>query len=246
MRATAYPDERGASLGADDRAAIFSLYRAARGAKPAAPSNLSATAQSSTAILLGWTDNATNETGFRVQRKIGGGAFSFLTNLPANSTSFEVLGLKPGTLYTFRVRAHNASRASAFSNRAKAKTLPSAGPPAAPSQLTAELGQGNEVLLSWHDNSSNESGFRIERRSPATGWVLLDRVAPNTEGHTFGKSQADTLYSFRVRANGAGGAGNSAFSNVASVTTPGAPTSGCTPGPETPCRVGGRFQLETD
>src|SRR5207253_1053764 len=43
-----------------------------------APSNLSATAVSSTQINLGWTDNATNETGFEIERSVGGGSFNSL------------------------------------------------------------------------------------------------------------------------------------------------------------------------
>lgn len=247
MRATAYPDDRGAALAADDRAAIFSLYPAAGAGKPAAPSNLVATAQSASSILLGWTDNSSNETVFRVERKIGTGAFELLTTLPADTTSFQVISLNANTSYTFRVRAQNASGSSAFSNQASATTLAQGGPPAAPSQLTAVLGQGNAVQLSWQDESGNESGFRVERSSPATGWTLLATLAANTQALLVSDGAPDTPYSFRVRANGAGGSANSAFSNVASVTTPGAPGSGCTPGPETLCLgAGGRFRVDAD
>ena len=247
MRATAYPDDRGAALGADDREAIFSLYPAAGAGKPAAPSNLVATAQSASSIRLTWTDNSSNETTFRVDRKIGAGAYALLTTLPANTTSFQALSLNANTLYTFRVRAQNGSGSSAFSNQASAKTLAQSGPPPPPSQLTAIPGQGNAVQLFWHDNSGNESGFRVERSSPVTGWTLLATVAPNTLGLAVTDGVADTPYSFRVRANGAGGAGNSAFSNVANVTTPGAPGAGCTAGPGTLCLgAGGRFRVQAD
>ena len=248
MRATAYPDERGATLGDDDRAAIFTLYPDPDAVTaPAAPSNLVAAPQSSSSILLTWTDHATNETTFRVERKIGNGAFSLLTSLPANTTSFQALSLSPSTLYTFRVRAQNGGGSSAFSNQASATTPAQNAPPAPPSQLLATLGQGNDVLLTWLDNSIGEAGFRVERSSPATGWTLLATLSPNTQGLTVTGGTADTPYSFRVRANGAAGAGSSPFSNVASVTTPGAPTAGCTAGPGVLCLgAGGRFRVQAD
>src|SRR6266508_2933382 len=42
---------------------------------PAAPSNLAATAVSSSQINLSWTDNATNEDGFQIERCSGAGRF---------------------------------------------------------------------------------------------------------------------------------------------------------------------------
>src|SRR5687767_1135964 len=43
---------------------------------PAAPSALTATAGSPTRIELAWTDNASNEEGFKVERSISGGTWS--------------------------------------------------------------------------------------------------------------------------------------------------------------------------
>jgi hypothetical protein len=40
---------------------------------PAAPTNLSASRISASQINLSWTDNSDNETGFKIERKIGGG-----------------------------------------------------------------------------------------------------------------------------------------------------------------------------
>ena len=40
---------------------------------PAAPSGLSATAVSSSQINLSWTDNSSDETGFKLERKTGAG-----------------------------------------------------------------------------------------------------------------------------------------------------------------------------
>jgi fibronectin type III domain protein len=114
------------------------------------------------------------------------------------------------------------------------------GKPLAPSGLTATLVSATEIRLDWTDNSTNETGFRIERSSPATGWTLLATVPADVETFT-AAAEADTPYSFRVRANGAGG--SSAFSKVASVTTPGGPTGPCVAGPQNLCLLANRFRV---
>jgi fibronectin type 3 domain-containing protein len=71
---------------------------------PAAPSNLQASAASSSQINLTWNDNSNNETQFRIERRIGGGAYVFLVNKAAGSTSHSDAGLSSNTTYTYRAR----------------------------------------------------------------------------------------------------------------------------------------------
>ncbi|MHC5140066.1 MAG: fibronectin type III domain-containing protein, partial [Planctomycetota bacterium] len=90
---------------------------------PAAPSGLSATAISKTEIDISWTDNASNETGFKIERsKRNNGSFVQIATVGANVTSFSDTGLKKNTTYYYRVRATNADGDSAYSNEASAKT----------------------------------------------------------------------------------------------------------------------------
>ena len=55
---------------------------------PNAPAGLAATALSSSAIRLAWTDQSSNETGFRLYRKAGAAAWVLLKNLGANQTAY--------------------------------------------------------------------------------------------------------------------------------------------------------------
>jgi hypothetical protein len=64
---------------------------------PAAPTNLTATKVSATALNLNWTDVATDEDGYRVYQDN-----VLIATLPANSTSYAVTGLS-AQVYTFRV-----------------------------------------------------------------------------------------------------------------------------------------------
>lgn len=73
------------------------------------PTGLTATADNATQVTLRWTDLATNETGYVVERKVGAaGTFGVLTSppLPPNRVTYtDNVGLVAGTTYYYRVGA---------------------------------------------------------------------------------------------------------------------------------------------
>ena len=88
-----------------------------------APTNLTARAVPSSRIDLSWQDNSTNETGFRLQRRLdGSGDWIEVGTTAANVNTFSDAGLEPTTAYRYRVQAFNSAGASAFSNEAVATT----------------------------------------------------------------------------------------------------------------------------
>ena len=92
-------------------------------------------------------------------------------------------------------------------------------PPAAPTGLVATSTSASSVSLTWTRNSTNETGFQVERSSGGAGTFGL--IATTTAGTTTYSDTSlapSTLYNYRVRA--VGSAGNSGYSNVASLTTP--------------------------
>jgi hypothetical protein len=75
---------------------------------PAAPTGLIATATTASQIDLHWRDNSKDETGFRIDRKLGSsGVWSQIAVVGANTTAFFAGGLSPGSTYYFRVFAVN-------------------------------------------------------------------------------------------------------------------------------------------
>jgi hypothetical protein len=90
--------------------------------KPAAPSALTTNVMSRTQINLTWRDNSSNESGFRIQCKIGTAAWVQIAEVPANSTSYASLGLMANTNYRYRVRAFNAAGVSAWATSTVVKT----------------------------------------------------------------------------------------------------------------------------
>jgi YD repeat-containing protein len=90
---------------------------------PAAPSNLTVTTASNSQIDLAWTDNSSDETGFKIERKTGAaGTYSQIVTVGPNVSSYSNTGLSSNTQYYYRVRATNASGDSAYSNEANANS----------------------------------------------------------------------------------------------------------------------------
>lgn len=81
-------------------------------------------------LQLTWTDNANDEVGFVVERKIGqAGTYLHLTTLPANTTTYDDMAVEEGITYCYRVRAFSASRSSDFTREACGTPRPSPPPP---------------------------------------------------------------------------------------------------------------------
>ncbi len=100
---------------------------------PAAPSNLSATASSTSRITLVWNDNADNETEYRIERAPGtGNNFSQIAIVNADVTTYQDTNLTAGTTYSYRVIAHNTAGTSSYSNKVEATTAPISSPLPAP------------------------------------------------------------------------------------------------------------------
>lgn len=128
---------------------------------PSAPSYVEAE-WISNYIVVAWQDNAINESGFGIERKSGvGGTYSQIATVPANTVWFtNNTSLSSGVVYYYRVFAYNGIGNSDYGNETYAP-LPAL--PDAPSNLTAS-GSQNGISLTWQDNSSNETGFYIQRR----------------------------------------------------------------------------------
>ncbi|HYN32447.1 MAG TPA: hypothetical protein VES40_07470, partial [Ilumatobacteraceae bacterium] len=211
----AYP-----AVDADSLSATIAVNVPARA--PAAPSNLVASLRAGPQVRLTWRDNANNESGFVIERSTTGlpGSFARIATAARNATTFTDSTIATGTPYWYRVAAVNLfgerTTLSAYSNTAT--TAASAAVPAAPSNVAAVNGANDgrrrSVNLTWSDNSTNETGFTIQRATNAafTTGVSSTAVATNSVSTTLtGLSRATTYY-VRIRANNA--VGSSAWANA--------------------------------
>ena len=90
---------------------------------PNAPSALTATTVSSNQINLAWTDNSTDEQGFRIERSTNGVNFTQIATVNANVRTFSSTSLSGNTKYYYRVRAYNGTNNSFYTTNASATTL---------------------------------------------------------------------------------------------------------------------------
>ena len=173
---------------------------------PAAPANLAATA-SNTEISLAWSD-VVGETGYHIERSNNGvSGWVQVAVASVNATSYKDAGLAMGTSYYYRVFGTGVAGESQASNVATATTK-LLSVPAAPTDLVASLVK-NRIKLAWRDNSSNESGFKLERSTDGLLWSPLATLGTNTMSYTESRLRSGTYY-YRVCAYNA--AGNSPFS----------------------------------
>jgi hypothetical protein len=194
--------------------------------KPAAPTSLSGTASSSSAVTLRWTDNSGNETGFKLFRSTNGVDYTLLATLGADTTSHTNTGLKALTTYYYKVRAYNSAGSSAYSNTASAKTSDSdAGvvKPAAPTNVKAANKANGSALVSWVDASTNETGFVVRRKkwdAKLSAWGSWVKVASVGKGITsVVNSPGNGTFAYSVRAVNA--AGTSSWAGPAKVAITG-------------------------
>ena len=175
------------------------------------PTSLTATlAANATGVQvnLAWTDNLTIETGFAVERSTDGVTFTQIAIAPARAgtggVTFVDTTVAYGTTYTYRVADITPLGNSGYTNAAQV-VVPAI--PAAPSGVTiangANQGSNRSVIVRWTDNSTNETGFTVQRATNAafTTGVATTNAAANASTVTVTGLSRNTTYWFRVRAN---------------------------------------------
>ncbi|HYS11315.1 MAG TPA: fibronectin type III domain-containing protein [Myxococcales bacterium] len=191
---------------------------------PTNPSNLTATAASTTQINLSWTasTDAAGVTGYLVESCQGSGCTSFTQIATVAGTTYNDTGLRTGTTYGYRVRATDAAgNLSGFSNTASATTpAPDTTPPTNPSSLAASAVSTTQINLSWTSSTDDVAvtAYLVER-CQGSGCSNYAQIA-SVSGTTFNNTGLlpSTPYGYRVRATDA--AGNlSGYSNAVSATT---------------------------
>jgi uncharacterized lipoprotein YddW (UPF0748 family)/chitodextrinase len=189
--------------------AVKFAYVAGDTTAPTVPTNLAATAMSTSRIDLTWTASTDDVgvTGYKIYRN-----GSYLTSV--TGTSFSDTGLTQYTAYNYRVSAYDAaSNESAQSTQASATTWDGQAP-TVPTGLTATATSPSRISLSWTASTDNAgvTGYKIYRAG-----VYLTSVA--TTSYTDTGRSPSTNYSYTVSAYDAA-SNESAQSTSANATTP--------------------------
>ena len=180
-------------------------------APPAAPTSLKASLGRGLQVLLSWQDNATNETGFTIERADNGGAFGQIGTLGAlkktGKVTFTDSTVLPGHTYSYRVAAMLGTELSPYSGTAGA-VVPAV--PAAPSNVTVSVirnGASDRVTLHWTRNSTNNTGFVIQRcTTPGFLYELSTFIVGSASATNFTQTtNRHVAYYYRVAAVGSTG-----------------------------------------
>ncbi|MEK7558568.1 MAG: hypothetical protein AAB507_01960 [Patescibacteria group bacterium] len=185
---------------------------------PTAPSNSSATALSSSRIALAWQDNASNESGFKIEGKSSGGTYTQINMSGALSGTgsggyYEDSGLSAGTNYCYRVRAYNSTGDSTYSNEACASTqaAPIVQPTAATGSATAITSNSATLNATVNPNGTATGAFFQWGTSSSFGNTTQSQIIGNgiininVSANLTGLTPATTYYFRIVTTNSSGG-----------------------------------------
>ena len=202
---------------------------------PGEPTDLAATANGQTRIVLQWMtpadDGGSPIEGYQIDVSVNAGAtWSVLvTDSRSTATTFSHTGLSAGDTRYYRVRAINEWGTGAYSLPANATT--DAAEPGPPQNLVADAAGQRRIDLDWdppdEDGGSAVAGYRIEVSPNGTTWSdLVRNTQRNTTRYAHTGLDPGTTRHYRVSAVNSVGTGEA--SNVDSATTapavPGAPT----------------------
>ncbi|NNJ09989.1 fibronectin type III domain-containing protein [Chloroflexales bacterium ZM16-3] len=167
---------------------------------PGVPTGLTWTRPQAT---LSWTAPADVISGYRIERSNNRNNWTNLVSFDSSGTgtTFTDVSAVAGTRYFYRVVAYNAAGESAPTS-VLAVNMPATPPnlelvEATNLSLTV---QRSRIRINWTDNSTNESGYYVERREGNGAWTRLDTIVRNNlRTYTDRTVTAGTSYQYRVQ-----------------------------------------------
>jgi len=204
---------------------------------PDAPTDVTATAQSSSSISVSWSA-VSGATSYKVYYEIGNSTTKNLAGT-VTGTSYTHTGLTASTTYYYYITAVNSAGESGYSSYKSATTQSSSGGgttiPSTPTGVTATATSSTSIKISWNAVSGATSYKIYAPNDPGTnsGFILLDTVTTTSYTDTY-PIAGETWY-YRVSA--VNSAGESAQSASVSAKTPSSSSGGGTTKPSAPTGV---------
>jgi hypothetical protein len=108
-------------------------------------------------------------------------------------------------------------------------------PPAAAGNLTGAPTSWTEIKLTWQDNSDNERGFKVERKTGASNFSEIAALDGNITSYRDNSVTAGTTYYYRIKAHNDFG---DSYSETSSAEIPDS-------APAAPSYIEGHFEWST-
>lgn len=192
---------------------------------PAAPAGLKASLSEFSGFILKWTDRSSDETGFRIERRVSGVDSDYveLATVGRNTTEYfdSSSPIHYKKEYTYRVTAVGPAGNSKPAVVTFTAPAPPAVKPAAPADCWVEAITPTSAIFFWEDSSDNEEYFDlwiIQEAYIDLGWRPLARIEANatfvtvidlvpndltglsiTAVNTAGESVTDCAVTFRTK-----------------------------------------------
>jgi hypothetical protein len=194
---------------------------------PSSPSGLNATSVTSSSVSLTWSDNATNETGYKLERSPDGVNFTELATLGADAKSFSDSTVSSRSNYSYRVLAYNSAGMSDYSNSVQVTTPDPIPPPTAPASVSAMNGGNGTATVSWAASSSTSvTAYEVLRekwdsRKLVWGGATVVATVQSNVLSVIDRSNSGT---FRYSVRAANSSGKSGYAGPAAVMVTGKTT----------------------
>ena len=178
---------------------------------PLAPSGLNAVQIPSTQVNLNWTDNSTNEEGFKIERKFGAGNYELIGTVSENITTYsDQNNIQPGKAYVYRVYAYNkAGNSITYSNESSINSFNF------PGLSTAVISQNAGITAVSGGIISNDGGSPITAKgivwsitsNPTVSLATKTNNGTGTGTYTSNLSNLSPITTYYVRAYATNGVG---------------------------------------
>jgi chitodextrinase len=189
---------------------------------------------SATAFVNAWKDGANAGESFELEYSVDGGGNwrSLLTVSSTSSGNTQVAEIPDAPSGNVLLRfvdnqqqAGNRALSTLYVDHlyiqvANTEVEPPGNPPDGdPDGFTATTASSSQINLAWTDQSSNESGYLLER-SPdgTTNWVVVADLAAGTEAFSDAGRDAATQYFYRVSAYNVNGSSAYAYADATTDT----------------------------
>lgn len=159
-----------------------------------APTEFVVSQLSVTSCLLEWEDNSDGEAGFKIDRKDKDEDWALEYNIVGeNEESWIDTNLVAGAHYQYRIYSYISKNRSVYQEQEIDLNFPK------PTNFQATINSISTCILTWNDNSINETGFAIDRKQDDQAWINEYKVlAENSEVYQDTLTEGGSKYQYRI------------------------------------------------